>query len=421
MEIINTAKIGESGYAFGILHSRVYIYIMKTTNLFAIATTLIFSTFATSAQNTFTPARWTKSDGTQLDILIDFKQWDASPTSIRYKTAEGQDLQELLPGQVRELRVFSNPEEIYTGRETSVAVFSKDASISAEISYQRKAIFLRALMLGSLNLYVYQDENDVRHFFIEKDTLWEELIYHHYYIDREQRQSRPHHRYKTQLLRATPDCPGLAEKIKKSSFGEKTLTGIVASYNSPPCNGQLLFREQKTKSKNQIGIRAGGSATFNKTSFVFGTKYSGKNTHFQPNYGLSALFFLPRLRGSKALIIDLLYDSQEYRTDEVKPTSVKETYWQIHISARQYWSLGILKPFMNAGFLIGFPGNREFSKGWVHDYSPPGQTGISLGGGVRWKKLEGEVRIITNQLLSLRYSGVDSSISLSLTLCYLLN
>lgn len=195
----------------------------------------------------------------------------------------------------------------------------------------------------------------------------------------------------------------------------------MTDYNSALCNGQLKFREQKTKGKMQIGLRAGGSATFNKTGFEFGLKFNGKNTHFQPNYGLSALFFLPRLRGSKALVIDLLYDRQEYKTDEVIPTSLKETYWQIHVSARHYWSSGALKPFANGGFMLGFSGKKELPKGLALDYSPPGQSGISLGGGARWKKLEGEIRLITNQLLSLKHSGIDSSVSLSFTLCYRVN
>lgn len=383
---------------------------------------LIFSAADMSAQKNFTPARWTKPDGSQTDILIDFRQWETMPATIRYKIAEGGSEQHLPPTQVRVLRVQADPEEIYIGRETDVAVFSDAPSESAEVARRRKVIFLRALVLGSLNLYKYHDENGIRHYFIEKDTIWEELIYHDYYTDTGQKQTRAHHRFRTQLLRATFDCAALAEQIRNLSFREKSLVGAVSDYNSSLCNGQLVFREQKARDKFQIGIRAGGAVTFNKIGFEFGSKYSGQNNYFRPKFGIGALYFLPRSLHSKALLVDLMYDQQTYETTLAVPTRIKEDFIQVHLSMRQYFQTDRIAPFVNGGLFFGFPvGEEELMEGWTYDYSPSAQAGLSLGGGARWNRLEAETRLIANHLLGIQRGGVTSSLTWIFTLGYWLN
>lgn len=374
------------------------------------------------AQSAFTQARWTKPGGVQQDILVEYKNWDAAPVSIRYKNREGENLRDLLPEEVQELRILTDPEEIYIGRETQVAIFSKDISISQAVRYQRKTIFLRALVLGTMNLYLYQDESNVNHYFIERDTLWDELIYHEYYTDKKQNLSRFHHRFRAQLLRATYDCPGPAEKINRMVFGEKTLTGIVMTYNSSTCNNQLRYPVpggQKRKTKFRLGLRAGGIVAMNKIEFEFGSKYSGKNTSFNPVFGIDGLFFLPR--GNKAVLLEALYDRRKYKTTLIVPTYIREDYLQTHLAVRQYWPDRPLKPFLSAGLLYGFPLKKEISEGWTVDYSPPGQSGVSFGGGVRWNKVEVETRFIMDQLLSLKRGGVSSSLGASFSVGYWIN
>lgn len=394
---------------------------MKNHLLFSAFISLIVSASNVSAQKNFTSAKWIKPDGSQTDILIDFRQWEGAPASIKYKISEGQPEQTLLPDQVHELRVQARTEEIYIGRTTDVAVFSDEPSISPQVVSQRKKIFLRALVLGDMNLYKYQDENDIKHYFIEKDTIWEELIYHDYYNDYEQIQTRTHHRYRTQLLRATFDCAALAEKIKKLTPSEQSLIGVVSAYNSPSCKGQLLFVEEKSKGKFQIGVRGGGTYTFNSVGFEVVLDYTGKNQFFKPQYGASVLITLPRMRGSKALLIDVVYDQQEYVTDLQVPTWVKENYLQIHLSFRHYWLKKPLMPFVNGGIMYGPAlGDAELMDGWRLDYSPHAQNGFTIGGGVRWDRLEVESRLVGNQMLGLKQGGLQSSFALTVMLrCWL--
>lgn len=373
-----------------------------------------------AAQKHFIPARWTQPDGTQLDIRVDFHQGDALPDVIKYKQNEGAPERDLHPVQVRELLIWTRPEEIYTGRETEVAVISKTPSATSKIERQRKAIFLRALVIGRLNLYEYLDERGIEHYFLEKDTLWEELIHHDYYVDDTRKNTRTHYGFRTPLMRATADCPALAERTKAFAFRKEGLVDLVSAYNSPTCNGRLAYRYEKPKGAFHIGLRAGGAVNFNKTGFEAGSKYAGKNTRFQPKIGISALYFLPRRIGREALLVDLLYDQQAYETTTPVPTRITENFIQIHLSVRKYYTArGAIQPFLNGGLLFGLPvGQAKRSRGWTLDYSPSAQSGASLGAGARWKHLEVETRLMANHLLGLKRGGVHSSFTWMFTLMY---
>lgn len=395
---------------------------MSNSKSLKIITLLLFCVITSYAQKNFYPAKWTKPDGTQTDILIDFRQWEITPEIIRYKLAEGAPEAQLQPNQVRELKVLANPEEIYIGRETEVAVFSKEPAPTSQLNWTRKAIFLRALVLGNLNLYKYQDEQGIRHYFIQKDTIWEELIYHQYFTDLEQKVARTHFRYRTQLLRATFDCSALSEKIKNLAFYEKTLVNIVADYNSSICGAKLLFREQKAKGKIQLGVRVGGAITFNKIGFEFGSKYNGQHQYFRSKFGISALIFQPRSLHRKALLLDIMYDEQTYETTTPVETWMKDNFIQTHLSMRQYYPIAKASFFINGGATLGVPvGEGSRIRGWTYDYSPSAQGGLSFGTGARWKRLEAETRLIANHVWGVRRGGVDASLTWIFTLCFWVN
>lgn len=375
--------------------------------------------FSTFAQQPYTPATWIQPDGTSQDILIQFGQWEIVPPFIRYKVNETAPVQELIPAQVRALHVKSQPEERYIGRETPVAIFSKDPSATNAVERSNQSIFLRTLVEGDLSLFQYRDNDRIAHYFIQTDTSWEELIYHTYFADWEQKITRNHTRYQTALLRATFDCPALAEKIRRLAPGEHGFKQIVAAYHKSPCPGTIRFKETRAKGKLHFGLRAGGSFNFNQAGFDFAVRYSGNHTFWQPRGFVGIQYFLPRRNYTRSMLLEASYDQQAYETTDPVPTRVTQNYIQAHLSVRRYYTSGKVHPFINGGLVLGgAPESAKRSRGWVLDYSPTFQLGISAGAGLRLNRWELETRWLSQQIPGPVSKGVRRSFTGLLTLAY---
>lgn len=370
-----------------------------------------------AAQKHYVSAIWTRPDGAQTEILIDFQQWETTPERIFYKRAATATEEALLPADVRLLQVKSPREEFYIGLETELAVFSKTPSANREIQRRQKPIFLRTLIAGTLSLYKYREENGVSHYFIKNDTLLEELIYHEYYVDEQQNSTRKHQMFRRQLLRATYDCPKIAKQIQTFRLSEQALKHIILQYNSATCKGRLDYQEEKTKGDLQFLVRAGGALTVNETQYQ---KSSGRNTVLQPKFGLSAQYVLPRELQRKALLLDVLYDPQVYETSQLIVSRIEKNFLQFHVSLRQYFPTRTVAPFINGGIFIAMPVGKTTirANSWIRDYSPVNQSGLGFGGGIRWKQLELEIRLTANQLFGAVSGDVTSSIGVFATAGY---
>ncbi len=334
------------------------------------------------------------------------------PNQIRYKRSADAQEQVLIPAQVQSLRVYAQKEERYLGKEIRVAIFSKDPSENNTFFQEKKLVFLRTLVEGKLSLHSYTDESRIAHFFIQTDTSWEELIFHSFYTDQSQQTTRQHTKYQTSLLRATLDCPALANKIRQLPPGERSFIQIVTAYNTAPCPGALTFKETKTKGKLLIGFRLGGSYTYNQTSFDYSRPYSGQHSFFQPKAGLGIHYTLPRRNGKRAMLLELFYDQQAYETNVPVPTRITQNYIQTCLSFRRYFGAKTNKPFINAGLLFGVPGgNAKRTYGWPIDYSPASQSGVSLGAGLRRGRWELDARINGHHFLGLDRKGVKHSVA----------
>jgi len=380
---------------------------------------LFLCSFSTFAQQRYTPATWIQPDGTSQDILIQFGQWEVSPTVIRYKVNETAPVQELIPAQVRALHVKSRTEERYIGRETPVAIFSKDASATSAVERNNQSIFLRTLVEGDLSLFLYRDNDRIAHYFIQTDTSWEELIYHPYFADWEQKIARNHTRYQTVLLRATFDCPALAEQIRRIAPGEHGFKQIVTAYHKSPCPGALVFKETRAKGTLRFGLRAGGSFNFNQTGFEYAVPYSGNHIFWQPRAFAGFQYFLPRRNYTRSVLLEASYDQQAYETTDPVSSRVTQNYIQAHLTVRRYYTSGKVHPFINGGLVFGAPTeSAKRSRGWPRDYSPSFQFGVSAGAGLRLNRWELETRWLSQQVPGPASGGVALSITGLLTLAY---
>ncbi|MBL7806518.1 MAG: hypothetical protein JNN28_01815 [Saprospiraceae bacterium] len=373
---------------------------------------LSFFCLTLSAQSKLTPAQWTNPNGVKSDILISFGQWEITPNVIKYKTSDTAPEQTLAPSQVSMLRVLAQTEERYIGRETPVAEFSRSPSANYSINRTNKSIFLQTLVEGRLSLYKYQDENRIVHFFIQMDTSWEELIFHTYFVDSDQKIIRQHTKYQTSLLRATLDCPSLADRIRQSVPGERSFVDIITSYNTTPCPGILTFKQTKIKGKLRIGLRLGGAVTYNQTAFDYSRPYSGQHTFLQPKVALGFQYILPRRNGSRSVLLEFLYDKQAYETQAPVPTRITQNYFQTSLSVRRRFGVKAIKPFLNAGLVFGIPtGTARRTYGWPLDYSPASQSGMSIGAGLLRMHWELETRFVSHHLLGFDRKGVNQSLA----------
>lgn len=101
-----------------------------------------------------------------------------------------------------------------------------------------RAVFLKILHKGKLNLYLYHDELGKPHFFLETPNSFIEMYIHVYNTKAVYHEiktiplSATHHQYSYVLKDAMQNCGGILNLIDQTTLTEKSLIALLKKYDS---------------------------------------------------------------------------------------------------------------------------------------------------------------------------------------------
>lgn len=268
----------------------------------------------------------------------------------------------------------TGPEKAYTPDEISGYGFTKEAKVFASkllpvsdsaLATATQKTFLSVLVRGRASLYYYRDASLIHHYYLEKDTLFAELVEHTF------RRTDPQtgrvfegtdKKYLALLALAFSDCRELPQaKLRGSSLNHKSLSDITTRYNQ--CMDGNSTNYQPNKGKARISL--GPALLYSKTELAFNDLRLLDQVDFADEFliggGLSLNLIVPEVSEKLSLQVDLLYIPYKFKGSYVYEreftylyeVSFDVAYLKLPLQLRYTYPKGRLRPFLNAGVVAG--------------------------------------------------------------------
>lgn len=310
-----------------------------------------------SSQIFYEQGYYIDNSGQRVDCQINNKDWKNSPTEFDYrvntttipKTMPIQSVSEFgiedgLKYVRRTVKIDKSRELVNNLQEGSAPVFEEET------------LFLKALIEGEANLFVFEDGTLRKYFYSVNDSEVEQLVYRQFKT--RDRKIRENLQYKKQLFE-TLSCPELpAQRIKNLKYSTKDLVEYFVEYHE--CRNAPFKRFSKDPKKNiyNLNLRPGL-----KTSFLEIKDFSrvevqsadfGRNSAV--TFGLEFEVVLPFRNNKWAVILEPTYQSfNKEITIQSELFGVQYTSIEIPVGGRHYFFLSKnSKLFINAAVAIDF-------------------------------------------------------------------
>lgn len=325
---------------------------------------LFYPSVSILAQSNFISGDIVKLNGDTIKGFIDYRDWDNNPEFIRFKENLDSRKEQFFP---RHLKSFTFSNQLYVSsivpiiRSTKKRELISRAELTSSSRVEVDTVFLSVLVIGEANLFYYSERNNQIHYFIETDSVFDELIYSGSFRNTNG-SIRKVAEYKEQLKIYLKRCEGIEKKIDRAGFTDKGLTGVIEYYNGQTSSGSSYVKKTE-KVEFQPFFLGGISSTqlrFGGTSaFQQDLKRVDFGWSFNPDLALALNIVLPRTRKSISFYNELLFTSYKFDSDykNIKNITthyaIEAFYLKLAHLLRYYYPKGEFRPFFNAGISNG--------------------------------------------------------------------
>ena len=372
---------------------------------------LIFFTIKAFTQITFKKGYYIDNDNLKIECWIKDVDWKNNPTEFICKMKKDGESQ---TASIKNIQEFGIENQIRYIRHT-VKIDQSSSSINNLTSdsqpiYKEATVFLKVLVEGEANLYLYEEGKGIRLFYNIGYNQVEPLVFKNY-ISTTQKISQ-NNRYKQQLLN-TLQCDGMEATIKSLKYEKKLITKVFIAYHE--CKN-ISFTTYGIK-RNQDIINLSIRPRLNQTSLNIDNTISerfdtdfGNKTSF--GLGVEFEFILPFHQNKWAIIVEPTYQyfnttasgEPHVLTGEIITANINYNSIEFPIGIRHYFFLNDhSKLFLNASIITEANINSEVTFNndniLIASQSIESYVNLAFGVGYSYKIFSIETRYFTNRQL----------------------
>lgn len=343
---------------------------MKKLLLFFIAFTSFSSAYS---QTKFERGYYINNSNQKVDCFIKNVDWYNNPTSFEFKLTEDSEKKSLTIKNVKEFAIYNSSKYIRENvRIDRSSEKVNDLSNSENPLFKEEQLFLKVLIEGKSNLYLYKDKSLIRYFFNVENTSIEQLIFKKYLSPTNKLLTN--NGFRKQLWEKLKCSSIKMSTIKKLDYKKNHLINIFIDYNI--CSN-TTFTEYSKKTKKGI-LNLSLRPRFNSSSLEI-NKISGEpvDVNFGNNsnfgIGLEVEYILPFNNNKWSISFEPSY--QNYKGKEtananhvsggILMADVDYTSIEVPISFRHYFYLNNnSKVYANVSYVIDVSSNSsiEFTR-----------------------------------------------------------
>ncbi|MFD2726190.1 tRNA modification GTPase [Hyunsoonleella rubra] len=387
---------------------------------------LIFGLYGFT-QKSFLQGYYINNSNERVDCLIKNGDWLNNPTQFEYKLSENSEEKTQSINSVKEFEVIGVSK--YVRQNVDI---DRSSTLIDEMDYDKNPVFnkeqlfLKVLIEGKGNLYLYEDRGLIRYFFNQDLTDVKQLVFKNYLTKDGQVAKNQH--FRQQLWNALK-CESISmNQVAKINYRQSELIKFFVKYNE--CTNSE-FVNYKTKQKKDLfnltlrpGVTISSLGLVGPISEPF--KFKEDLTSFR--FGLEAELILGFDNNKWAIILEPNYRQLESEATAIaNRTTGEEAYArinhksiQINLGLRHYMFLNKnLKLFANASLVYDYNLDSSIVVTRGANDSPPffsaevqPHYALALGIGCKYKERYSlELRYIPNRNILTRYLNWGAKLS----------
>lgn len=309
----------------------------------------------------------------KINCLIKNIDWKNNPIDFEYKLSDSAEAKNANIKSIKEFGV-SNVSK-YIRNTVKIDRSPEDInnlSKSKEPIFKEEQLFLKVLVEGKANLYLYEDGNLKRYFYNKENANIEQLVFKSY---KTSNSIRKNNQFRQQLLNELNCSTTEMDKVKSLNYKRKSLLNFFTEYNICVNSDFINYDEKLKRDLFNLSLRP---RLKNSSLAIQRSIDNYKDTEFANElgigFGIEAEFILPFNKNKWAILVEPTYQNFKSKkiTDNVSNvsggkliTTVDYSSIEIPVSLRHYFFLNKeSKIFINASsvFDISLKSLIEFKR-----------------------------------------------------------
>jgi hypothetical protein len=308
-------------------------------------------------QSTFLKGYYINNSDKKIDCLIKNDDWLNNPTEFKYKITENSEHKTLTINSVKEFAILNISKYVRKNIE-----IDRSSTIVNEMDYNKNPVFnkeelfLKVLIEGKANLYLYEDSGLFRYFFNKDNDDVTQLVYKNYLTYDGQVGKNKEFR---QQLWTTLKCESISvNHLEKLNYRKNELIEFFIKYNECSNSEFVNYQDKIKKDLFNLTIRPGiGSSSLRIANPNSRRDFDLGGGLFSYRFGLEAEFILGFNNNKWAFLIEPTYRNLEtentfdskFTTNEEFFVKLNQTSIDINFGIRYYiYQNKKIKMFTNA-------------------------------------------------------------------------
>jgi hypothetical protein len=376
------------------------------------------------------------NNNNRVDGLIRNIDWKNNPNKFSYKSDENAEAKTIALSEAKEFSILNTSK--FIREKVNLDISSEllhNMSMDSLPEYKEDTVYLKVLVEGKANLYVFADDISKKFFYQKDQSDVTPLVYKRYIKVNGKREKDngnmgKNETYKRQLWTDMGCNLEMKKKINTIDYNEKALVKYVKGYNV--CEGDVIeeISDKKKEPSVVLAIRpqmALSSFKFDNSQITNSEYNLGSNIGF--GIGLEAEYTLPFNNKKWGLIIEPSFKFYSFDKDFSgraigggnRNITLNYTAFEIPVGVRYHFFINDKsRIYINAGyqFNVDMKANLEVDEGKA-DLDLKSSNNAVFGIGYKYNRFSFEYRINTNRSLTPNYTYWNSTFnSMSFILGY---
>jgi hypothetical protein len=282
--------------------------------------------------------------------------WKDNPTEFKYKLSENDETKKANIKSVKEFGIDNISK--YIRSTVNIDRSSENIyrlSINKKPIFKEEELFLKVLVEGKANLYLYEDGDLKRFFYKKENTGIKQLVYKSYRTS--DNEIGKNNIYKNELWRNLNCSTFKRNKAKNLEYYKNSLIDFFVEYNQ--CSGKeyINYYQKQKKDLFNLSFRPGlnNSSLSILTQGV--TDFDSKLTF---RFGLEAEFVMPFNKNKWSVIIEPTYQYFKSKNNGFQNIAADYKSIELPIGIRHYLFINeSSKIFMNGSLIIDLSYDSE--------------------------------------------------------------
>ena len=311
------------------------------------------------SQISFEKGYYINNEGQKIDCLIKNSDWKNNPIDFDYKLFETGEKKTIGINAVKEFGIYNISK--YLRKKVKIdrsTIEIDELSNDKKPIFNEEQLFLKTLVEGKANLYLYEDGKLRRYFYNIENSKIEQLVYKEYLTP--YNKIGKNNRYKQQLWNDLR-CPNSKKStIENIAYQKNGLVNLFVKYNE--CNNEEFTNYEKIQKKDlfNLNIRPGiNSSSLSIQNGSVSSLSANFDSELSFRLGIEVELILPFNKNKWAIQIEPTY--QYYKSESVVASrSFKVDYKSIELAVgvRHYFFLNTdSKIFINGSFIFDYSNN----------------------------------------------------------------